>query len=146
MVRVEDFSERHAAEVKRLVIGVHEEFGIGYDPELDADLDRIGRQYGGRGGFWVALDGGRVVGTAALREDGLDSATLKRMYLLPGYRGKGIGLRLLRRAIGHAKENGFGLVQLDTTLRQPRAIRLYERYGFGKIGEEGENLFYRLTI
>lgn len=105
-IQIVEFEPRHGPEVRRLVSGVHEEFGFSYDPVLDADLDRIEQVYGGRGGFWVAIVEGRVVGTAALLERSRTLAELKRMYLLPPYRGHGMGHALLRRVLDHACRNG----------------------------------------
>ncbi len=145
-IQIVEFEPRHGPEVRRLVSGVHEEFGFSYDPVLDADLDRIEQVYGGRGGFWVAIVEGRVVGTAALLERSRTLAELKRMYLLPPYRGHGMGHALLRRVLDHACRNGYAEVLLDTTARQTGAIRLYERHGFKRVSVDGDALYYRLTL
>lgn len=48
--------------------------------------------------------------------------------------GKGIGSELMRRAIEHAKANGMEILSLEVRSDNTRAIRLYERFGFQKIG------------
>ena len=59
------------------------------------DVDDWPRVYGPpRGTFLVALDGGRVVGTGAVRPIDDETAELKRMWLLEAYQGRGIGYRL----------------------------------------------------
>ena len=127
----------HAAEAKRLGTRAHEELGFAYDPRLDGRANL----YGDRGGFRVVLDSGKV----ALGEVVGLVAESKRVYLLPRYRGQGVGLTLLRYAMGVARRRGFGEVRLDPTLRQPGAIRPCEGYGFERISRDGEPPYCRLT-
>ncbi len=48
--------------------------------------------------------------------------------------GKGIGSELMRQAIEHAKAHGIELLSLEVRSDNVRAIHLYEKYGFQKIG------------
>jgi RimJ/RimL family protein N-acetyltransferase len=52
------------------------------------------------------------------------------MGVLDGYRGQGIGERLLRRTLAHALEKGVYRVKLEARSDNARAIQLYERVGF----------------
>ena len=75
-------------------------------------------------GSFVALDGERVVGTAI----GIDyggCGWIAMMLVDPGYRGRGLGARLLEAALGAIP--GHVPVRLDAT---PLGRPLYERYGF----------------
>lgn len=145
-VQVIPFDTKYTHQVKQLVIEVHREFGFAYDRKLDADLDDIPGVYKGNGGFWIALNHDTVIGTCAIRGDTLATATLKRLYVLPVFRGEGIGGTLLHTAVEHARQHGFKEIQLDTSPAQKRAITLYERYGFVKTKENGQQLFYRLIL
>lgn len=136
-VKILPFNEIYAEPVKQLVIDIHQEFGFDYDRRLDADLEEISHVYGGRGGFWLAIENAKVVGTSALREDTQYTGTLKRMYLLPLFRGKGIGRLLLQQAVDYAKQQKYGEILLDTVTFQKDAIRLYEKFGFVKTGCKG---------
>ena len=51
------------------------------------------------------------------------------------YWNKGIGTRLLNNIIAFAKENNFEIIDLQVRSDNKRAIHLYEKYGFKKIGE-----------
>ncbi|GAA3210613.1 hypothetical protein GCM10010468_28690 [Actinocorallia longicatena] len=75
---------------------------------------------------------GTPVGHAALRllRDDLE---LKRMYVVPEYRGRGVTGPLLAWVEETAREHGFGRVVLHTGERQPDAIRLYEREGWTRV-------------
>jgi putative acetyltransferase len=52
------------------------------------------------------------------------------MYLAPGHRGHGLGKRLLRHALGRARQLGFRRVELETLSVLRAAVRLYESFGF----------------
>lgn len=102
-------------------------------PLDDEDLYHIMDIYKGRGGFWVALTShDEVVGTVGIKEIDNTTAKLKRMFVLPAYRGTGIGQKLLDTAILSAKETGFLTLELNTHLNMKRAHRFYEKNGFRK--------------
>jgi GNAT superfamily N-acetyltransferase len=51
-------------------------------------------------------------------------------YLAPAHRGRGLGKRLVRRALDRARQLGFRRVELETTGVFRVAIGLYESFGF----------------
>ncbi len=65
-----------------------------------------------------------------------NSLTLKRLYILhdfyviPSFRGQGIGSRLLEYVKNYVKENGNGEIMLQTSKENYNAQRLYEKHGF----------------
>lgn len=59
-----------------------------------------------------------------------DAVEVKRMYTLPEYRGKGIAAELLGELEKWAAELEYGRCVLETGLKQPGAIRLYEKSGY----------------
>src|SRR2546429_10000537 len=88
-----------------------------FDPSgFDADLTDIRGSYLERGGrFWVLVDDGRVVGTVAAVPAGRGACEGKRLYLLPPYRGRGLGRALLERGFDWAgrSRSGLGLAWAD---------------------------------
>ncbi len=56
------------------------------------------------------------------------------MGCLPGYRGRGIGARLLEAVLKHAKTFGLEKVELHVYTSNESAIKLYEKFGFTKEG------------
>lgn len=60
-------------------------------------------------------------------------AELKRMFVRPEFRGRGLGARLIERLAAHAREHGVVRLRLETGVHQQAAIRLYERAGFRRI-------------
>jgi GNAT superfamily N-acetyltransferase len=87
-----------------------------------------------RGGILLAYDP-EPVGVAVLAftwtlEHGGLVAWLDELFVVPDYRGRGIGGALLRRALGVAAERGCRAVDLEVDAEHARAERLYEREGF----------------
>jgi ribosomal protein S18 acetylase RimI-like enzyme len=81
----------------------------------------------------VALDEGRVIGWCdvlpadrpALRHGGVLG-----MGLLPAYRGRGLGRRLMEETLQDARAAGLSRVELSVREDNARAIALYARLGF----------------
>ena len=63
---------------------------------------------------------------------------IKRMYVMPSNRGKGIALKILSALEGWAKELSYEVCVLETGKRQPEAIKLYERNGYKRISNYGQ--------
>ena len=120
----------HADGFRSLVVDTLREFGFEPDPDLDNDLDDPAATYAA---VWVVLNDDNVIGSVALREDGDDAVVLKRMYLRPGQRGRGLGKRLLAVALDWARANDILVVRLDTSERMVAAQRLYEAHGFERV-------------
>ena len=147
-LRIVPFHPEHAAGFRHLVADTLAEFGFTADPELDPDLADPAAVYEA---VWVALRGERVAGSVALRRLGPEAVELKRMYLRPEERGRGLGRRLLDMALLWAREHGIRTISLDTTERMKAAVRLYERYGFvpidGDAPRQGQaRLLYELRL
>lgn len=56
------------------------------------------------------------------------------MGILPAYRGKGLGRRLIETTLKAAREAGFARVELDVYEDNARAIALYDKVGFAREG------------
>jgi ribosomal protein S18 acetylase RimI-like enzyme len=81
----------------------------------------------------VADDGGRIVGWCDVRREPIPIYAhegVLGMGLLPDYRGRGLGKRLLRTALDAARVTGFERVSLTVYGRNTRAAALYHKVGF----------------
>ncbi len=81
----------------------------------------------------MATEGSRVAGIACLKKLRKDIGEIKRMYVRPGFRGKGLGRALLETLIAEAKEIGYPAVRLDSARFMKEAHALYQSAGFGEI-------------
>jgi putative acetyltransferase len=85
--------------------------------------------------FLVAWFGSDAAGCGALRpfDAAAGTAEIKRMFVAPKARGKGIGREILRELEKHARGFGYTPLCLETGVRQPEAMALYEKSGFTPI-------------
>jgi GNAT superfamily N-acetyltransferase len=108
---------------------------------LDHDVADWQREYDGAAGVMliVADPTGEVVGTAAVRRLAPEVTELKRMWLRPDHRGRGIAARLMDRVLDEARTLGGRVLRLDSEARLEAAVRLYHRYGFQEIADYNGN-------
>jgi GNAT superfamily N-acetyltransferase len=83
---------------------------------------------------------GVAVACGAIRRHHEDSAENKRMYVQREARGKGISRLILAELEATARRYGYTALVLETGLRQPEAIALYESEGYFVIPNFG---FYK---
>jgi GNAT superfamily N-acetyltransferase len=97
------------------------------------------------GRFLVASVAGRPVGCGGVRRIGDGVAEVKRMWVDPAFRGKGVGSRLLkaleRVALG---ELGCELVRLDTSDHLRSAVGLYRAAGYAEVDAYNDNAYASL--
>jgi len=142
------FDSTHSDGFRSLVGDTLREFGFEEDPHFDGDLDDPAAAYAA---LWIAVDGDSVVGSAALRDLGDGAVELKRMYLRPEQRGRGLGKQLLALALDWARTHDMSVIRLDTSERMVAAQRLYEAHGFrrvtGSAPRQGQcRLLYELRL
>ncbi len=94
----------------------------------------------GRGTFLVARAGGRAMGCGAIRLLDPTTAEVKRMYVEPDLRGKGVGRAVLAGLESAAGQLGVRRLVLETGVYPEAAIALYRRAGFTQVDCWGEYL------
>jgi GNAT superfamily N-acetyltransferase len=85
----------------------------------------------------LAYADNHAVGCGAFRSVTGDTVEIKRMYVRPEYRGRGIASVVLTGLEDWARENGFHNCILETGYNQPEAIALYKKSGYGVIPNYG---------
>ncbi len=80
---------------------------------------------------------GRLVGVGGVEVQPGGVAELKRFFVRPGHRGRGVADVLVRALIAHARDAGTHLVRLETGDKQEAAIAFYRRHGFVEIPRFG---------
>lgn len=103
------------------------------------------------GGIWVAWAGDDPLGCVALHAISSDIGELKRVYVKPDARGRGVARRLAERVILEARARGYSRLRLGTQTTAIPAQRLYESLGFRRIdayraGDFGNVVFYELSL
>src|SRR4051812_45987226 len=91
------------------------------------------------GRFLVGFEGGVPVCAGGVKRFAEGVAEIKRMYVVPGARGRGVARALLRALEDAARDLGYERVRLDTGIHQPHARGLYESAGYRPIGDYNGN-------
>jgi ribosomal protein S18 acetylase RimI-like enzyme len=102
---------------------------------ISEKLDSIPATYLADGGeFLVGLCDGRLVAMGALRHVTDAVAELTRIRVHPAFQRRGFARLILARLEERARELGFRRLQLDTTVAETAAQRLYQSAGYGERG------------
>lgn len=86
----------------------------------------------------VAYENEKAVGCGAFKKFDAGSVEIKRMFVRPENRGKGVALEILSELENWAHELNFQFTVLETGKRQPEAIRLYQKSGYQLIPNYGQ--------
>jgi len=119
----------------RLIDEVQAEYVVRYGGPDETPLDPLMFEPPA-GSFFVGYAEGRPVATGAWRRTDVTAlgtgatAEIKRMYVAPAARGRGLARLMLAHLEQSADEHGFEAVVLETGLRQPEAMALYETSGY----------------
>jgi GNAT superfamily N-acetyltransferase len=92
----------------------------------------------GRGAFFVAWAGAEAIGCGAFRKIDPACAEVKRMYVVPAWRGRGVARSVLAALEQEARSLGATRLLLETGARQPESLALYRSAGFVEVPAYGE--------
>ena len=124
---------------RELILALNAELSGRY-PEQGAchfrlDADEVAP---GRGAFMVAYRGQQPIGCGAVRKIEEGVGELKRMYVCLEERCRGVGRAILDALEQEARKLRIKRLVLETGIRNPEAIAMYERAGFSRIPAFGE--------
>jgi GNAT superfamily N-acetyltransferase len=126
-----------------LVQAMREEMAEIYDGlEIDnAQMPKAGAaELGPPGGmFVVGFEHGIPVCCGGIKQLPDGACEIKRMFVVPDARGRGVARALLAELEERARGLGYRLARLDTGPRQTTAQRIYERAGYEPIGNFNDN-------
>ena len=80
----------------------------------------------------------KPIGCGAFKVYSPGKAEIKRMFVLPAYRGQGVGLNILQQLELWASELKYSECVLETGIKQPEAITLYKKAGYSIIKNYGQ--------
>lgn len=92
-----------------------------------------GEVCGDHGVFLLARIAGVPAGCGAIRRFDANTAEVKRMYVAPEWRGRGIGRAVLAGLEREAHTRGYRRLVLETGPRQPESLAMYARAGFVEV-------------
>lgn len=132
MCELRDYQPGDEASVLQLLQQCLAEYRLQPNPATtDADLHDIERSYLHCGGAFRILDrDGAIAGTCGLFPTSRRSCELRKMYLLPELKGRGLGRRLMDDALRVARRLGFEEMTLETNSRLREALGSYREFGF----------------
>lgn len=88
--------------------------------------------------FFVTRYDGQLAGCGGIKMFGTDYGEVKRMFVRPQFRGKGLGKAMLQRLAEYARSRDANLLRLETGIYEVEAIGLYEGWGFQRRAPFGE--------
>ena len=104
-----------------------------HDPEVDRMYETYQQP---KSAYFVMVCDGKVIGgggLAPLAGTTQNISELQKFYILPEYRGRGFGHRLLDECLKFARKNGFNRCYIETVEQMQQAESLYHKIGFERI-------------
>lgn len=101
-----------------------------YDSELEQPLEKYGLPHGR---LYIALWDEIPAGCIALRRIDEECCEMKRLYVRPALRKRGIGSQLIQQILSDARAIGYRRMLLDTLPFLEQAIDMYRKIGFSEI-------------
>jgi putative acetyltransferase len=151
-ITIRPFTDDDAPEVRELFITVNrllskkilrgrgcnlrDAFEAYIERALAEEIDRITAYYGERkGGFWVAIENDKLIGTFGLERASPDAMELRRMYVDLSARRRGIARQMLRFAEDECRQRKVLKLELSTSELQNAALALYKNAGYHLVYE-----------
>jgi GNAT superfamily N-acetyltransferase len=94
-----------------------------------------------RGSFLVGYEDGRAICCGGIKRLPDGACEIKRMYVVPDARGRGVARELLVALEDEARALGYSVARLDTGPEQPHAERMYRAAGYDDIANFNANPF-----
>ncbi len=120
---------------------VKHDYGIEFDVNamVESDLSDPDKFHPPDGRFYLAQYDNAVAGVGCLKKLAEGVGEIQRMYVLPAFRGKGIGRAIVNRLIDDARLIGYRQLKLESLEFLKAAHSLYRSVGFREIDRYDDN-------
>lgn len=130
---------------QQLIAAVQDEYVVRYGGPDETPVEP--REFAPpTGTFVIGYLGTRAVATGGLRRVDDETLEIKRMYVVADCRGRGLSRTVLAGLEDRARAMGATRVVLETGLRQPEAMALYESSGYQRIEGFGHYCAHELSV
>ena len=130
MIEVIDYSDKHAADFKRLNLEWLDKYNLTEEADLIV-LDNPRTTVIDTGGaIYLAQSDNKIIGSAALINEQEGIFELAKMAVAPSWQGKGISRLLIEKCIEKAKVLQAKKIILFSNSQLQTAVILYSKYGF----------------
>lgn len=151
--RIEDIRSLFS-EYTDMLVSINPEFHLYLDIQhYDDEKENPSLKYALPDGrlYLDVSDDGIARGCIALRKLSDGKGEVKRLYVRPEYRGKGIATALVERIVEDARNIGYKELYLDTLPELESAVRLYKSFGFEETGQYNDSpvdktIFMKLSL
>jgi GNAT superfamily N-acetyltransferase len=134
--RIDAASQDALALVKAMVENIEGIYGPAMRPTPSATVDDFSPP---TGGFVAIYDDGRAVAGGGVKRLADGIGEIKRMYVVPEMRGRGLARRLLGALEQLGRDLGYARMRLDTGAEQPHAHALYLSAGYSEVPDYNDN-------
>ena len=155
-LKIRLFESKDATQVEALFITINraiappdmaDRFEAYIKASIDEEIGQIETYYAAKNGqFWVAYQHDILVGMVGIEQQGDNTMELRRMYVSPNHRRKGIAHKMLGFVENWCRNAGVSRMVLSTSELQPAAIRFYEMSGYQLTGESSAKVASNKTI
>lgn len=137
MIDIINYEDKYQPDFKRLNLQWLDKYELTESYDLQILDDPRGIVIDKGGCIFLAMEFGRVIGTAGLWKESEHEYELVKMAVDEEYRGKGISKLLLEKCIDEAKRLNAEKIFLFSNSQLQTAIKLYEKYGFRRVDVTG---------
>jgi len=131
---IQSDSEEIISKVRELMNEYADSMGFRFRDFEKEIADLPGEYAPPEGGLLLAVEDDKAAGCVALRKLSDEVSEMRRLYVRPEFRGKGVGRRLVTAAIEQASLIGYRSIRLITLPSMKEAAVIYRSLGFKEIG------------
>jgi N-acetylglutamate synthase-like GNAT family acetyltransferase len=133
MITILPFDERFQLDIANFMNAIEKEFAepISHSDPKTKKIAELANLATDR--YWVAVSNEKAIGTIGLTMISSEQIVLKRMFVSPEFRGKGVAKLLLNTLLNWAEETKMKAIYLGTMRQFKTAQHFYENNDFVKI-------------